>query len=544
MTFDIVVANGLVVDGTGNPWYNADIGIEGGMISEIGNLARSRSDQIIDATGFVVSPGFVDIHTHSDLSLLLNPYAESKVRQGVTTEVVGNCGISAAPINPDHLNEIQALWEPESEHLAMDWTTTAEYLARLEKQGVSMNVATLIGQGTVRAAVMGFEDRPPTDTELSEMKRLVDRSMNDGAFGLSTGLVYLPGSFSETSEIVELCRVIGQHGGFYASHIRGERETIVDALKEAIEIGEKSGIPVQVSHNSPKYGGHGSFEEMAALYDAARARGLDITMDNDAHTDLNPNLIQVLPQWAQAGSKNEILGRLEDSDLRERMKYEMLEDAYPGPGYCGLIKHGRWERVFLFKARKNARLLGKSFADIAIIRAADPFDILMDLIIEEDGEATAIFDYIEQDDIRTLLKHPLMMICSDGNAVAPYGVLSELYGYTPCSYGEFPYILQRYVREERILTLQEAIRKMTSFPAQKLGLRDRGLIRTGMWADIVVFNPETIQDRATCHFPYEFPLVNYPHRYPEGIDCVIVNGEVVVLHENHAKLLPGKVLKH
>ncbi|MFX1369225.1 MAG: amidohydrolase family protein [Promethearchaeota archaeon] len=544
MTLDLVVASGSVVDGTGNPWYRADIGINQGRISAIGDLTERDRRRTIDASGLVVAPGFVDIHTHSDLSLLLNPFAESKIMQGVTTEVLGNCGISAAPIIPDRLKELRELWGPESEHLDLDWETTADYLGRLERQGVSLNVATLVGHGTVRTSVMGLENRNPTETELSEMKRLVDSSMAEGAFGLSTGLVYLPGSFAKTEEIIELCRVAAHHGGFYASHIRGERETIVEALKEAIRIGETAGVPVQVSHNSPKYGGHGSFEEMAVLYDMARARGLDVTMDNDAHTDLNPNLTQVLPQWVQAGSKEKILEWLSDSASRERIKREMLDDVYPGPGYCGLVKHGRWDRIFLFKAAVNEDLLGKSFAEIAESREVDPLDLLLDLIVEEDGAVSAIFNYIEEDDIRTLLKHPLMMICSDGNAIAPHGVLADLYGYYPCCYGEFPYILQKYVREEKLLTLPEAIRKMTSFPAQRLGLRDRGLIRLESWADMVVFDPDAIKDRATCHYPYEFPLTNYPHQYPQGIECVIVNGEVVALKGSHLGIAPGKVLRH
>ncbi|NHJ14961.1 MAG: D-aminoacylase [Candidatus Thorarchaeota archaeon] len=544
MSFDLVIANGHIVDGTGNPWYKGDIGISNGKISEIGRFVANDSVRVVDAEGLVVSPGFIDIHTHSDLALLLNPLAESKIRQGVTTEVLGNCGISAAPMSSDHSDDLRELWSPESRHINLNWLSMADYLGRLEVQGIALNVATLVGHGTIRVAVMGTENRAPTDSELSEMKRFVDNAMVDGAFGLSTGLVYLPGSFSTTSEIIELCKVVAMHDGFYASHTRGERETIVDALKEAIEIGEKAGVRVQVSHNCPKYGGHGSFEEMSRLYEDARARGIDLTIDNDAHTDLNPRLTQVLPQWAQAGSKDEIVERLKDSALRSRIKREMLEDTYPGPGYCGLVKHGRWNRIFLFKAKVNSDLLGKSFEEIAKIRGSEPAEALLDIIIEEKGDTTAIFSYIEEDDIRAVLKHPLMMICSDGNAIAPYGVLADLYGYYPCCYGEFPYILQRYVREEKLLTLPEAIRKMTSFPAQKLGLKDRGLIRVGMWADIVAFNPKTVRDQATCHYPYEFPLANYPHQYPEGIECVTVNGEVVVFRGRHSKLLPGKTLRH
>jgi N-acyl-D-aspartate/D-glutamate deacylase len=233
-----------------------------------------------------------------------------------------------------------------------------------------------------------------------------------------------------------------------------------------------------------------------------------------------------------------------DPETRDKIKREIVEDKFPGPGYCGLVKHGRWDRIFLFRARKNRHLIGKSFAQIAKLRGVDPFDAYFDILVEEKGEASGIFNYIDDEDIRALLKHPLMMVCSDGSAVAPYGVLGKISGYYPCSYGEYPYILERFVREENVLTLQEAVRKMTSFPAQKLGVVDRGLIKEGIWADIVVFNPQTIKDRATCRFPYSFPLVNYPHKYPEGIDYVLVNGQIVVARGRHLGVLPGKILRH
>jgi len=389
-----------------------------------------------------------------------------------------------------------------------------------------------------------MDDRAPSSPEMKEMKALVAHSMKEGAFGLSSGLVYLPGSFAETSELIELCKVVAEYGGFYSSHIRGERETILEALKEAIEIGEKARVPVQVSHNCPKYGGHGKFKEMSQLYEEARARGLELTIDNDAHTDFNPQLSEILPQWVQAGGAKKIVERLKDPETREKIKREIIEDKLPGPGYCGLVKYGRWDRVFLFKSRKNKQLIGKSFEEIAKLRGVDAFDAYFDILIEERDEASALFNYIDQEDIRAVLKHPLMMVSSDGNAEAPYGILGKIGGYCPCSYGEYPYILERYVREEEALTLQEAIRKMTSFPAQKLGLRDRGLIREGMWADIVVFNPHTIKDKATTRFPYHFPLPNYPHKYPEGIEYVLVNGQIVVAKGRHTGALPGKVLRH
>lgn len=543
MAFDLLIKNGLLIDGAGNPWFNADLGVSNGKIVEINGQINAKAERIIDARGLVVSPGFIDIHTHSDLALLINPSADSKIRQGVTTEVIGNCGISAAPIKRETLGLLKDEWGLEAKEVAWDWTTFEEYLNRLERK-ISVNVASLVGHGTIRTAVIGVDNRKPTREELDDMKSLVAEAMEAGAFGLSSGLVYLPGCFAKTQELIELCKVVSEYGGIYASHIRGERESIVDALREAIEIGEKAHVPVQVSHNCPKYGGCGKLMEMFEIYEKARAQGVEVTLDNDTHTDFNANLSQVLPQWAQAGGKQKIVERLKNPQIRERIKREIIEDKYPGPGYVGLVKHGRWDRIFLFHCKKNKDLIGKSIEEIAKVSNKNPFDIFLDLIVEEKGYVGALFNYMEEEDIRTLMKHPLMMFCSDGVASSHRGVLRRITGYSPCSYGEYPYILQRFVREEKILPLQEAIRKMTSFPAQKLGLRDRGLLREGMWADIVIFNANTIKDRATSRFPYKFPLDNYPHKYPEGIAYVIVNGEIVIEKGRHKNRFPGKVLRH
>ena len=544
MMFDLLIKNGLLIDGAGNPWFNADLGISNGKVVEISRRINAKAERIIDAKGLVVSPGFIDIHSHSDLTLLINPRADSKVRQGVTTEVVGNCGISAAPVRRENLDMLKDEWGSEANYVTWDWTTFDEYLNRLEERKISVNVASFVGHGTVRTAVIGVDDREPAREELEDMKSLVAEAMEAGAFGLSSGLVYLPGCFAKTTELIELCKVVAEYRGIYTSHIRGERETIIEALKEAIEIGEKSHVPVQVSHNCPKYGGQGKLMEIFKIYEEARARGVEVTFDNDAHTDFNAKLIQVLPQWAQVGGKEKIVERLKNPQIRARIKKEIVEDKYPGPGYVGLVKHGRWDRIFLFYCRKNKDLIGKSIEEIAKVRNKDPFDVFLSLIVEERGDVSALFNYMEEDDIRILMKHPLMMFCSDGVASSNNGVLRRITGYSPCSFGEYPYILQRFVREEKVLTLQEAIRKMTSFPAQKLGLRDRGLLREGMWADIVIFNANKIKDRATDRFPYKFPLKNFPHKYPEGIAYVIVNGEIVVEKGRHKNRFPGKVLRH
>ena len=393
-------------------------------------------------------------------------------------------------------------------------------------------------------AVMGLDDRAPTPPELDQMKELLAEAMQAGAFGLSTGLVYPPGCFASTDEIIVLCQVVSRYHGLYASHIRGERETILEAVAEAIYIGREAGIPVQISHNAPKFGAPCDATANLRLVEEARARGQDVTVDNDIHTDLAPALADGLPQHIQDLPIIEIVALLQASEARRQIREEIVLDHKPAFGPAGLLRHGQWHRITLLHAPKTPQVIGKTLLTIASEWGQDPFDVYFDLIIENGHEAEAIFDYIDETNIRILLQHPVVMICSDGEALAPYGFLNDPPPYSPCSYGEFPGVLERYVRNEPVLTLQEAIRKMTSFPAQRLRLMDRGVLRTGAWADIVVFNLERIHDRATNLFPHHYPFENYPHRYPEGIDYVFVNGVMVVDREQHSGALPGKVLRH
>jgi N-acyl-D-amino-acid deacylase len=546
MTFDLVLANGRILDGCGNPWYWGDLGIQSGRIAEIAPPGTLKGKRSIDASGRYIAPGFIDIHTHSDLSILVNRRAESAVRQGVTTHGIGNCGMSPAPLDPQHLTDMRNFWGillnlPE---VTWQWRSFEQYLDTLQSGGLAINIASLAGHGALRLAVMGFEDRPPTPPELERMKTLLVEAMEAGAYGMSTGLVYPPGCFAATDEIIALCRVVSRYHGFYASHIRGERETILEAVAEAIRIGAEAGVPVQVSHNAPKFGAHEDAHANLQLVDDARARGQDVTVDNDVHTDLAPQLVGGLPQTIQDRPMEEIAALLRDPETRQRIRFEIVEDHKPAFGPVGLLKHGQWHRITILHAPRTPDLIGKTIQAISNQRSCDPFDVYFDLIIENGNDAEAIFDYIDENNIRILLQHPAVMICSDGEVLAPYGPLNDPPPYAPCSYGEFPGVLERYVRDEPVLTLQEAIRKMTSFPAQRLGLMDRGVLRPGMWADIIVFDLERMHDRATNLYPHPYPFENYPHKYPEGIDFVLVNGEVVIGQAEHTGTLPGKVLKH
>jgi N-acyl-D-amino-acid deacylase len=375
------------------------------------------------------------------------------------------------------------------------------------------------------------------------MKALLDETMQAGVFGLSTGLVYPPGCFAATDEIIELCKVVASHHGIYTSHIRGERETILEAVAEAIRIGEAAGLPVQVSHNAPKFGAPCDASANLRLVDEARQRGLDVTVDNDVHTDLAPTLTGGLPQEIHSRPMAEIAVMLQNPDTRRQVREEIVADRKPAFGPAGLLKHGQWQRITLLHAPRTPQAVGKTIALLADESGRDPFDVYFDLIIANGHEAVAIFDYIDEANIRLLLQHPAVMICSDGEAMAPYGFLNDPPPYSPCSYGEFPGVLERYVRDQPVLTLQEAIRKMTSFPAWRLGLADRGILKPGARADIVVFDLERIHDRATNLYPHTYPFENYPHQYPEGIDYVFVNGFLVVDEEQHTGALPGQVLR-
>ena len=543
---DVVLRDCRVVDGCGNPWYRADIGVRLGRVARIAPSKTLKATLVLAVDGRYAAPGFIDPHTHSDLSILPYPRADSAVRQGVTTHVIGNCGMSAAPVVGRRLDDLRQLWDFYGfvdERIGWAWRSFAQYVREVRAAQPSINIAALVGHGALRVAAMGFEERAASARELALMERLLARSMAAGAFGLSSGLVYPPGCYSDTAELVALARVAARFNGVYTSHVRGERETIIEAVEEAILIGREAGLPVEVSHNAPKWGAADDAGANLALMEAARRRGQDVTTDNDSHTDLAPRLSRALPQPVLDLPPAELLTLLRDRSQRAALKREVEEDRLPAAGYAGLVRHHAFDRIVVFCAPSQPSLTGRSIASIAAERGADPFDTFLDLIVEEDDRVVGIFDYIEQDNIRALLSHRLSMCCSDGLVMPPVEQLDPSL-YWPCSYGEYPGILERYVRDEPLLSLEDAIRRMTSFPAQRFGLHDRGVLRPGLAADIVVFDLDRIHDRATNLFPHSAPLVNVPHRYPEGIDYVLVNGRVVIGDGAHTGVASGLVLRH
>ena len=525
--FDLVVKNGIVIDGTGNPWFKADVGIEDGHISDVGELSSSGFDEVIDARGLVVAPGFIDMHAHSDFSLLINPLAESKVRQGITTEVIGNCGSSAAPLN-DFLRKQIRETSPviEEAKLKLNWHSVGEYLKKLEKNGIALNAISLVGNGNIRALVMEYDPRRPSKSELEEMKKALAQAIEEGAFGLSSGLIYPPSCYADTKELIELCKVVANYGGIYTSHIRGEGDTLINSVKEAIEIGRKSGAPVEISHHKASGKSNwGKVKRTLKMIDEARSMGVDVTCDVYPYVAGSTGLDAFLPVHAWAGGIEKLVERLKNRETRLQLRREMERSS--------LFKPDSWDTIMIAYCKGHIEYEGKTIAEIAEHNRIDPFDLVFDLLIEEKAAVQIVIFSMREKDMRTVLKHPASMIGSDSSSTAPYGVLAKGKPH-PRTYGTFPRVLSECVRNTKLLTLEEAIRKMTSFPAQKLRLNDRGLIRKGMWADITVFSPEKIVDKATYA---------KPHQYPVGIKYVIVNGKLVVADGKHTHRLPGKALR-
>jgi N-acyl-D-aspartate/D-glutamate deacylase len=525
---DIQIKNGFIVNGTGNPWFKADISVEDGKIIKIGRLDSEKAEYKIDAEGLVVCPGFIDIHTHGGLNLLVNPRAESMIRQGITTIVVGNCGTSVWPIDLGVRKRASRL------KIYPNWTSFEGYFKTLDKKGISINLASFVGHGNIRAITMGLEDREPSRFEMERMTALVAEAMKDGAYGLSTGLIYPPSCYAKTSEIIELCKVVAQYGGIYATHFRGKGETIFDAVKEGIEISKRAEVPTQLSHVSPSPPVYSRVPEVFTLIEKARMKDIDVATDTTIYLRGGWGMTSLLPDWASDGGPEKLIKMLKDSETRKKIKIDTKEfgSKTGGSGKRDLLKMGRWDKVWVSLPEK---LAGKSIAEIAESKGLeDPYDALFDLIIEEGANLHGMAEDKSQVDTDYSMSHPLCAPITDGSPIAPYGILGEG-KQLPRNYGTFALVLGWYVRERGVLRLEEAIRKSTSFPAQRIQLKHRGILMEGMFADITVFDPKTIRDKAT----YESP-----HQYPEGIKHVIVNGQIVIVDGEHTDVMPGKTLRH
>ena len=529
--FDLIIKNGTVIDGSGRAGYMADLGIKGDRITSIGKLSDASATRVIDAKGLVVAPGFIDMLGQSESYILIDNRAMSKIMMGVTTEITGE-GESIAPINDRLIKEQEDFIRRYN--LTVDWRTLDDYFGRLEKQGTGVNLGTFVGATQVREFVIGFDNRPPTPSELEQMKGLVANAMKNGALGLSTSLQYVPARFASTDEIVELAKVAQQHGGIYATHQRSEANGLDESLAEVFEIGRRARIPVEIWHLKTAYKKNwGRMPEVLEKIRKARSQGLDITADVYPYIAGSTSLSACLPPWALEGGTAKMLDRLRDSAIRERLKKEILTDAR------------EWENIYLGSGgpegvligsvvnREVESMQGKRISQIAQEQGKDPLDAVFDLILADHGQTGAIYFMMSEADLRAAMQAPFVSFCTDSGARATDGALSGAKSH-PRGWGSYPRILGHYVREEKLLTLENAINKMTGMPAERVKLRDRGFLRTGMYADITVFDPHRVIDRATFEMP---------NQYPEGIQYVIVNGQVSVDQGKRTSALAGKPLR-
>jgi dihydroorotase/N-acyl-D-amino-acid deacylase len=529
--YDIIIRNGRLIDGSGRPGFNADVAIKDDRIARIGNLRGAKAKHDIDAGGQVVAPGFIDMLGQSEQYLLIDPRGMSKVMMGVTTEITGE-GESIAPINDRILKEQEDF--NRRYNLTVDWRTLAEYFKRLENQGSGLNLGTFVGATQVREYVIGYDDRAPTAAELEQMKKLVAEAMKDGALGVSTSLQYVPARFAKTDEIVELAKVAHQYGGIYISHQRSEANAIDDSMKEVFEIARRANIPAEIWHFKTAYKKNwGRMPEMLRHIEAARKQGLKITADVYPYVAGSTSLSACLPPWALEGGTDKMVARLNDPDSRRRLKSEISSDAKD------------WENIYLGSGGPRGILIGsvvnreldnwqgKRLSEIAAAQNKDPLDALFDFIIADHGQTGAIFFMMQESDMQAALKSPLVSICTDSGSRATDGPLAGSKSH-PRGWGTYPRILGRYVRDQNLMPLELAIHKMTGLPAGNVGLKQRGLIREGYFADLTIFDPRTVIDRATFEDP---------NQYPVGINYVIVNGQLEVDSGKRTPALAGRPLR-
>lgn len=530
--YDVVILSGTLVDGSGVPGIRTDVGVQGNRIVKIGDLKQARARRTIDAAGLVVAPGFIDMLGQSEMVGLVEPRVPSKIQQGITTEITGE-GESIAPLN----DALITLLQPQLDHykLTVDWRTLGDYFKRVQRQGLAINLGTFVGATQVRRYVLDSENRPPTKEEMETMKSLVAAAMKEGALGLSTSLIYSPAIYAKTDELIELAKVAAQYGGVYASHIRNEGDHINEALDEAFRIGREAKIGVEIWHL--KVAGKdmwGKMPEVLKKIEEARAGGLDVQADQYPYVAAATNLAACMPPWAHEGGNEKMIERLKDSKTRERIKKELpvRSDRWESEWYEVNGAHG-----ILIASVLNPKLKqyeGKRLDEIAQWRGdRDPMDTLMNLIIEDNAQTGTIYFSMNEEDVKAALKKPWVAVDCDYGASNPTGILADEKPH-PRAYGTFPRIVGKYVRDEKILPLEVAIQKMTSTAARRVGLRDRGLIREGYFADITVFDPARVADKATFENPHQFPV---------GIEYVLVNGQLELEHGQQNSTLAGVPLR-
>jgi len=528
--FEIVITNGHIIDGTGSPWYSGDIGIRDGKLAAIGNLSAETRKRTIDAAGKVVAPGFIDMLGQSEMTILVEPCLPSKIFQGITTEITGEGG-SAAPLNDAIIQADRSSFDHY--HITPDWKTFRQYFARLEKQGMGINLASYIGATQARRMVLGDDNKQPTPRQLEQMKALVDEAMKDGAVGVSTSLEYAPAPYAKTDELIALATEAGKFGGIYSTHMRNESDSVLEAIDEALRIGREARVPVEIWHIKVA-GKHnwGRMPEVVAKINAARAAGADISADTYAYTAWFNDFSAFIPQWAHDGGTSKMVERLKDPATRERIRKDMLTPSKDWDNEWQEIPGPEAIQIGIVQNPKMLPLQGKRLSEIAKLWNKEPMDALFDFLIEDPFAGVAVFG-MSQPDVTLALQQPWVGIDNDSSGTSPEGLLGQEHPH-PRAYGTYPRILRKYVREGKVLTLEDAIRKMSALPAQRLRLSDRGVLKSGMWADVVVFDPATIRDLATFE---------NPNQLSEGMEYVLVNGVPVIDQGKMTGKLPGKVLR-
>jgi N-acyl-D-amino-acid deacylase len=528
--FDLIIIHGHIIDGTGSPWYSGDVGIRDGRIAAIGNLTAAPRKRTIDAAGKVVAPGFIDMLGQSELTILVDPRLPSKIYQGITSEVTGE-GNSIAPLNDAIIQSDRSGYEHYK--ITPDWRTFRQYFARLEKQGTGINLASYVGATQVRRMVLGDDDKQPTPTQLDQMRTLVREAMKDGAVGVSTSLEYAPAPYAKTDELIALATEAGKSGGIYSTHMRDESNSVLEAIDEALRIGREAHIPVEIWHI--KVAGKsnwGRMPEVVAKINAARAAGADVSADTYAYTAWYNDFSAFVPPWAHDGGTAKLVERLKEPATREKIRKDMLTPSKDWDN--------EWQEIpgpdaIMIGAVENPTLLpiqGKRLSEIAKLWNKDPMDALFDFLIQDPSAGVAVFG-MSQPDVTLALQQPWVAIDNDSEGTSPEGILGQAHPH-PRAYGTFPRILAKYVREEKVLTLEDAIRKFSALPAQRMRLTDRGVLKAGMWADVVIFDRATVHDRATF---------DNPNQLSEGMEYVLVNGVPVIDQGKMTGVLPGKVLR-
>jgi N-acyl-D-amino-acid deacylase len=530
---DVIIAGGRIVDGTGAPWFRGDVGIRGDRIVAVGDLTGRDAARRIDARNLVVAPGFIDMLGQSEFNVLVDGRAASKIMQGVTTEITGE-GSAIAPVNDRMVQEGRPQWDHFG--LIQDFRTLAQYFGRLETRSKpAINMGTFVGVGGLREYVIGRESTPASAADMAQMKLLVAQAMEEGALGLSTSLQYVPDRFATTDEIVELAKVARRYGGVYLTHVRSESSGIFDSLDETFQVADRAGIPAEIWHLKTAYKANwGKMSEVLRRIESARARGLDITANQYPYTRASNDLASCLPLWVREGSRDTMLARLNEGSLRDRIKKEM-DDPHVTGWENQWFGSGGGDGVMVSSVLNNGlrKFEGMTLTQIGRLTGKDPRDALIDLVIADRGETSCIISIMTEDDVRTALRHPLVSIDTDSGAKAEDGPLSESRSH-PRAWGTFARILGKYVRDEKLISIEEAVRKMTSRPSLRVGLTDRGILRPGMAADVTVFDPATIRDVATFEDP---------NHYSVGVRFVLVNGRAVVMDGQITSERPGRPLR-